>query len=68
MRKLGASPAARRINVIIDEVVVLPWVPATPIATTLCDDRREHLGSAEDRHAPLRRGRALRRCPSGPPS
>ena len=29
MRKLGCQPAARRISASIDEVVVLPWLPAT---------------------------------------
>ena len=31
MRKLGCQPAARRISASIDDVVVLPWLPATAI-------------------------------------
>ena len=45
MRKLGSQPAARRISVSIDDVVVLPWLPATAMPRAGRDDRALRIGA-----------------------
>ncbi len=66
-RRIEAGLRRERVA-IIAEVVVFPWVPATPTAALEAGDLAEHLGAPDDGNAQPPRAPRARGGPSGWPT
>ena len=65
MRKLGCQPAARRMSASIDDVVVLPWLPATAIVRRVATIARSASARRSTGHPALVARRRPRGCSPG---